>query len=616
MKKTLILTKIIVLILGFNLYGQKESDNSALCIDSLYDVEINGTKQKILVQSNNINNPVLLWLHGGPGTSEMFINHYCMTKVLDFFTVVHWDQRGTALSYNNTVKSSDISFEKIFDDAVCLTEILKKTYQKDKIFLIGHSFGSVLGIHLAEKFPELYYAYIGIGQVVDDNRSREITYKWLVARLKEDNDTASIAKIKEKHLVPRELINRYRGIYYNGKTLFDVIKTSPYYFDGYLDDYNKSMKFVREANGKPEGKYTFITIDSITKINIPTYFFEGKHDRIAACAPELVIDFCKKLEVPKKEIIWFENSAHHPNIDEPEKFQNELINIAKKHITPEQPHISFSFDDGSTNDISTYDNKDWNSMIRKQLRDNQVQAIWFVAGKAVDNDKGKHLLQRWNDDGHLIGNHTFNHLNYNDSLMTCKSYFENIQKCDSLIRGYKNYRKIFRCPYLNAGVNISKRDSLIDFLQKNDYKAGWVTIDNAEWYINMRLIQLLNQNPKADISGYRDYYINSMFDMANYYNKLSIQNNHRQIKHTILLHFNLTSALFLNDLIKKFRNEGWIIDNYSEAIKDSVYSEHPIAMPSEHSLIWMQEMQRVGSVPRYDGEDSNYLKEDMDKLGL
>jgi pimeloyl-ACP methyl ester carboxylesterase len=380
-----------------------------------------------------------------------------MTKVLNFFTVVHWDQRGTALSYNKTVKSSDISFEKIFDDAVCLTEILKKTYQKDKIILIGHSFGSILGIHLAEKFPELYYAYIGIGQVIDDNRSREITYSWLVERLKEDNDTASIAKIKEKHLVPRELINRYKGIYYNDKTLFDVIKTSPYYFDGYLDDYNKSMKFVREANGKPEGKHTFIAIDSITKINIPTYFFEGKHDRIAACAPELVVDFCEKLEAPKKEIIWFENSAHHPNIDEPEKFQNELINIAKKHITPELPHISFSFDDGSTNNISTYDNEDWNSMIRKQLKDNQVQAIWFVAGKAVDNDKGKHLLQRWNDDGHLIGNHTYNHLNYNDSLMTCKSYFENIQKCDSFIRNYENYRKIFRCPYLNAGVTISKR---------------------------------------------------------------------------------------------------------------------------------------------------------------
>lgn len=300
-------------------------------------------------------------------------------------------------------------------------------------------------------------------------------------------------------------------------------------------------------------------------------------------------------------------------------YKDGLLDAIDKQIKTnkdEKPHIAFSFDDGSTNDISTYDNEDWNSMIRKQLKDNQVQAIWFVAGKAVDNDKGKHLLQRWNDDGHLIGNHTYNHLNYNDSLMTCKSYFDNIQKCDSLVSAYENYRKIFRCPYLNGGVTVSKRDSLNDFLQKNDYKTGWVTIDNAEWYINMRLIQLLNQNPKADISGYRDYYINSMFDMANYYNKLSIRNNHRQIKHTFLLHFNLTSALFLNDLIKKFRIEGWIIDNYSVAIKDSVYSEHPTAMPAEHSLIWMQEMQRVGSVARYYGEDSKYLKEEMDKLGL
>lgn len=282
----------------------------------------------------------------------------------------------------------------------------------------------------------------------------------------------------------------------------------------------------------------------------------------------------------------------------------------------EKPHVAFSFDDGSTRDKFIYNGSEWNSMIRKQLKDNHIQVVWFVAGRSMDSDEGKHLLQKWDEDGHIIANHTYSHFNYNDSLMTCKAYIEDIQKCDSLISNYSNYKKMVRFPYLNGGNTISKRDSLIDFLQQNDYKQGWVTIDNAEWYINMRLMRRLEQNPDADISGFKDYYVNNMFEMAEYYNKLSIQNNHRQIKHNILLHFNLTSALFLDDLIKKFRNEGWVIDNYSEAMKDPIYSEHPIGMPAEQSLIWMQALLNEGFEQRYSGEDSKYLKEEMDKLGL
>lgn len=282
----------------------------------------------------------------------------------------------------------------------------------------------------------------------------------------------------------------------------------------------------------------------------------------------------------------------------------------------EKPHISFSFDDGSTKHILSYSCADWNSMIRKQLKDNNTQAIWFVAGKSVDNDKGRELLQKWNDDGHIIANHTYNHFNYNDSLITCKAYSKDIQKCDSLISRYKNYRKIVRFPYLNGGNTISKRDSLNDFLQQNNYKQGWVTIDNAEWYINMRLIRRLKENPDADISRYRDYYVNHVFKMAQHYNKLSTQINRRQIKHTLLLHFNLTSVLFLNDLIEKFRNEGWIIDNYSDAVASPIYSEHPIGIPAEQSLIWMQAKEIGGFELNYSEENSRYQKAKMDKLGL
>lgn len=255
-------------------------------------------------------------------------------------------------------------------------------------------------------------------------------------------------------------------------------------------------------------------------------------------------------------------------------------------------------------------------MIRKQLRDNHIQAVWFVAGQSVDSDKGIQLLQKWDEEGHSIANHSYSHLNYNDSLITCKKFVEDIQKCDSLLSDYENFERIFRFPYLKGGNTIAKRDSINSYLQQNGYEQGWVTIDASDWYINMRLKNQLKKNPDANINEFRDYYINHIFERAHYYNKLSTEINHRQIKHTVLLHFNLTSALFLNDLVQKFRNEGWIIDDYSEAILDPIYSEEPKAMPAEQSLIWMQAMQVGGYDLRYPGEDSKYEKDKMDKLGL
>ncbi|NLT51146.1 MAG: polysaccharide deacetylase family protein [Ignavibacteria bacterium] len=282
----------------------------------------------------------------------------------------------------------------------------------------------------------------------------------------------------------------------------------------------------------------------------------------------------------------------------------------------QKPCVSFSFDDGSTKDKLTFKNSEWNSMIRRQLKDNQLHAVWFVAGSIMDSEEGKQLLQKWDEDGHIIANHTYNHFNYNDTLMTCEKFVKDIQKCDSLISGYKNFKRIFRFPYLKGGNTIAKRDSINSYLKLTSYKQGWVTIDASDWYINMRLMDRLEQNPDVDITGFREYYINHIFERAQYYNNLSTQINNRQIKHTVLLHFNLTSALFLNDLIEKFKSEGWLIDDYIEAIKDTIYSEEPNAIPSEQSLIWMQAFQKGGFELRYPGEDSKFEKDKMDKLGL
>lgn len=301
-----------------------EAKNST-SIDSLMVIELNELQQKVLIKSKDISNPILLWLHGGPGTSEMFITHHSMDSLIDFYTVVHWDQRGTCLSYNDSIHSTEISFDKIMDDAIQLTELLKERFHQEKIFLIGHSFGSVLGIHLIESHPGNYYAYIGMGQVINDDKSREITYEWFVNKLQEDGDTEEISRIRDKRSIPRELVNRYNGIYYKDKTLFDVIKASPYYYEGYLDTYLKSMNFVRESISMNPTTYEKDIYSDILEFQVPIYFFEGRHDRIAACAPELVVEYLEKITAPKKEIIWFEESAHHPNIDEPAKFQKVLI---------------------------------------------------------------------------------------------------------------------------------------------------------------------------------------------------------------------------------------------------------------------------------------------------
>jgi pimeloyl-ACP methyl ester carboxylesterase len=260
-----------------------------------------------------------------PGTSEMFINHYCLNKLYDSFTIVHWDQRGTALSFNDSILESEVSFDKILDDANQLTETLKARYNQSKIFIIGHSFGSILGLHLAEKYPENYYAYIGVGQVIDFEKSYEITLNWLIDKLNHENDTLEVSKLVNNKKVSRKLLKRFNGIYVGDITMIDVIKKSDYYYEGYLDTYYNSMKFVRQCIYKNPSANEKKILTEINNILVPVYFFEGRYDRITACAPELVVEYLKILKAPTKEIVWFENSAHHPNIDEPDKFQKVLI---------------------------------------------------------------------------------------------------------------------------------------------------------------------------------------------------------------------------------------------------------------------------------------------------
>lgn len=254
--------------------------------------------------------------------------------------------------------------------------------------------------------------------------------------------------------------------------------------------------------------------------------------------------------------------------------------------------------------------------ILKTLEKNHLKTVLFVQGSQVDNEEGRALLKRWLDAGQFIGNHTYSHKGMSE--LSLQDYESDVLKNENLLMSYSNFKKIFRFPYLKEGETIEKRDGFRLFLQDHQYQNGSVTIDASDWYIDERLENRLKQNPHADLTPYRDYYLAHMWSRAQYYDKLAIAVLGRSPKHTILVHHNLLNALFLNDLIQMFKQKGWTVIDATEAFKDPVFKLQPKTMPAGESLIWAlaKETGRYDDQLRYPDEDEAYEKDAMDKLGL
>ncbi|MFM6930239.1 MAG: polysaccharide deacetylase family protein [Bdellovibrio sp.] len=258
-----------------------------------------------------------------------------------------------------------------------------------------------------------------------------------------------------------------------------------------------------------------------------------------------------------------------------------------------------------------------NEKILSSLKKHKAKAVLFVVGKYLQSDRDYNLLKDWHLNGHIIANHTFDHKKY-DSKVSLEEEKSQILQCENLLNKVAGFQKIFRFPMLAEGDTESKRDQLRTWLKDHGYKNGAVTIDASDWYIDKRLREKIAKDPKADLSPYRDYYLAHMWDRAQYYNNLSKQVLGREVKHTLLIHFNLLNALFLNDLLTMFKSHGWKIIGAADAFKDPVFKNQPETLPSGQSLIWAlaKESGKFETELRYPGEDDIYEKPKMDALGL
>ncbi|MBL7806631.1 MAG: polysaccharide deacetylase family protein [Saprospiraceae bacterium] len=304
-------------------------------------------------------------------------------------------------------------------------------------------------------------------------------------------------------------------------------------------------------------------------------------------------------------------SAHQPAEN---RYPESVKNAAPK------PCVSFTFDDGITTPQAHYAFETWNQMLLQTMEEAGIKSVFFVTGANKLDEKGKFLLNSWAAAGHSLANHSYTHPNFSQDKLTAQDFEMELQQTDQVIAAYPTYVKLFRFPYLKEGKSADKIAQIRAVLAKHGYRNGYVTIDASDWFVNAQLLKSLQKNGPNDpnIEKYRDFYVKHIMDRANYYENLAYQLTNRHIKHTLLLHHNLSSALFLDDLIQAFKQAGWDIADASQAFQDDIFKQLPTTVPAGESLIWSLAKQtgQYEAQLRYPAEDSRYELKAMKSLGL
>lgn len=329
-----ILTFILIAILALIFPTWTPEIKGENSISTLGQVEINGEGHEVMIRGVDRNNPIIIFVHGGPGCSEIpYVRKY-QQELEQHFTVVHYDQRGSGKSYHFFENYSNLTTDLLVDDLLALTDYVTEELGQDKVLLIGHSFGTYIGMKAAAKAPEQFNAYIGIGQMADTVQSELESLEYTIDQAKQaghSEDVKSLELLREsigrgEGLTPRILIRKYGGTArlinenrdyslgfllnpeYNG---LDTIR----YFKGILASQDILLREVL-ANDLP---------DVIDHLDIPTYFVMGKYDYMTTV--NAARDYYDVLKAPVKDFVVFEESAHYPQFEEKEQFVEWLIEV-------------------------------------------------------------------------------------------------------------------------------------------------------------------------------------------------------------------------------------------------------------------------------------------------
>ena len=342
----LILISLITVAIGLlgyrNIRQNQILNNTKLvcetCIDTLLTFNINSTKLTGLIRSHDNENPLLLFVHGGPGISDMPFARIFDSLLVKDFICVHYDQRGTGKSYLDN-DLYNITIEDNINDLIVLAKEIKGLYPSNELILVGQSWGTLISALAIHKEPSLFDKYIGIGQIVNLNESDLISYDYALQKAKEYNDKESIELLTKidrndynknyKSLIcQRRVLSKVGGRFFNKDIKTSLIETalfSPEYSIKELFQINKSSKLLDKNLYEDMLNYDLFSL--IDSFPIPSYFIAGKYDY--QTPTPIVEEYFNSLINKDKGLFLLKKSGHIPNYEEPKMFYDIVMSINK-----------------------------------------------------------------------------------------------------------------------------------------------------------------------------------------------------------------------------------------------------------------------------------------------
>jgi pimeloyl-ACP methyl ester carboxylesterase len=297
-------------------------------------IKLGGVKQGMFIKSRNINNPVLLYVHGGPAFPNYFLIDKFKPGLEDYFTVCYWEQRGGGLSYTSEVTLESMNFNQLASDAIDVTNYLRKRFGKEKIYVMAHSGGTPIALLAVSREPALFYAYIGMGQITNQAESEKIAYKYMLEQYVANGNQKSIDELKKYPVLEADsnIISYYKsairdqsmhelgiGTMHKMKSVFrdifiPVWTCKVYTLPEKINIWKSKFSFLPKTNLINEMLETDFT-SKVFKLDVPVYFLSGKFDLTVNINLSKV--YLTKLHAPLKGFYTFNNSAHSPLFEEP-----------------------------------------------------------------------------------------------------------------------------------------------------------------------------------------------------------------------------------------------------------------------------------------------------------